>query len=143
MNPESATTRPIATITLTGAQKAIDAALREAEGLGVNVVIHVVDPGGHVVATARMDDAPLLSVGVAGDKAWTVIAFGEATDWWASAFEEEPGLTALANGRPLMPVPGGVPLTLDRERVGAIGVSGASAAQDRQIAQAAARAVSS
>lgn len=142
MTPETAAARPTAAITLAGARTAIGAALREAEGLAVSVIVHVVDPGGHMVAMARMGDAPLLSIGVARDKAWTVIAFGKPTDWWATAFEEEPGLSALANGRPLMPVPGGVPLKVDGELVGAIGVSGASATQDHQIAEAAARAVS-
>jgi uncharacterized protein GlcG (DUF336 family) len=87
-----------------------------------------------------MDAAPLLSVGVAADKAWTVAAFGKPTHWWAELISAEPALSALANGRRLMPVPGGVPVMHEGRMVGALGVSGGSSEQDRHIAERAARA---
>lgn len=101
----------------------------------------VVDPGGNVIASARMDGAPLLSIGVAADKAWSVMAFGAPTHWWADAVAADPDLRALTQGRPLLPVPGGVAITTGGALVGAIGVSGATAEQDRAIAEAGAAAV--
>ncbi len=134
-------TRTQTVITLEGARRVLDAALTEAAELGVAVVVWVCDPAGETVASARMDGAPLLSVGVARDKAWTVAAFGQPTHWWAELFDREPALAALGNGRPLMPVPGGVPITAAGQMVGAIGVSGGTADDDRRIAEAGASAV--
>ncbi len=133
--------RQTTVITLEGARKVLDAAVAEAEGMGIAVVVTVCDPSGEMVAFGRMDGAPLLSVGVARDKAWTVAAFGQPTDWWAELFAAAPALTSLANGRPLMPVPGGVPIVVDGEMIGSVGVSGGTAEQDRQIALAAAAAI--
>ncbi len=129
------------TITLRGAHTAIDAAVRAAGDIGVSVVVDVVDPGGHRVAMSRMDGAPLLSLDVAADKAWTVISFGQSSRWWADTVREAPDLAVLGKGNRLMPVAGGVPLTIDGQLVGAIGVSGATAEQDQQIAEAGAAAL--
>lgn len=122
------------TLTLEGARRVLEACL-EAAG-GIPVVIVVSDPHGEPIISARMDGAPLLSVGVARDKAWTVAAFGRPTDWWADVLAEDPSLAALGNGRPLMPVPGGVPIMAGEVLVGAVGVSGGTAEQDREIAEA-------
>lgn len=130
-------------ITLEGARRVLDAALAEARRLGVAVVVHVCDPAGELVISARMDGAPLLSVGVARDKAWTVAAFGQPTHWWAELIDDEPSLAALGNGRPLMPVPGGVPIMAAEELVGAVGVSGGTAEQDRRLAETGASALAS
>jgi len=133
--------RQTTVITLEGARRVLDAAVSEAERMGIAVVVAVCDPSGETVAFGRMDGAPLLSVGVARDKAWTVAAFGQPTDWWAELFAAAPALAALANGRPLMPVPGGVPVVVEGEMIGAVGVSGGTAEQDREIALVAAAAV--
>lgn len=127
-------TRSQPTLTLEGARRVLDACV-DAAGK-VPVVIVVADPHGEPIITARMDGAPLLSVGVARDKAWTVAAFGRPTHWWADVLVEDPSLRALGNGRPLMPVPGGVPVTAGDVLVGAVGVSGGTAEEDRRIAEA-------
>lgn len=128
-----------ATLTLEGARKILDGCVAAAGDL--SVVIVVADPSGEPIMTARMDGAPLLSVGVARDKAWTVASFGEPTHWWAEALAADPSLQPLANGRPLMAVPGGVPVVVDDVVVGAVGVSGGSAEQDLSIARAGASTV--
>ena len=128
-------------VSMDGARRVIDAGVREAGALGVAVVVTVVDPGGHQVAMARMDGSPLLSRGVAADKAWTAIAFGQPTRWWAEALAAEPELAALGRNNRLLPLDGGVPLVVDGAVVGGIGVSGATAEQDHRIAAAAAAAV--
>lgn len=129
-----------ATLTLVGARKILDACL-EAAG-DQPVVVVVTDPSGEPITTARMDGAPLLSVGVARDKAWTVAAFGQPTHWWSEIMADDPTLQPLARGRPLMAVPGGVPVIVDGEMVGAVGVSGGSSDEDLEIAQTGATALS-
>ena len=128
---------PQSTVSMAAAIEVIDGCVVEADRLGVNVVISVVDPAGHPVAMTRMDGSPMLSIDVADAKAWTVAAFGHPTTWWAEVLESDPGLGALGGAsKRFMPVPGGVPLIADGSMVGAVGVSGATAAQDDQIARA-------
>jgi uncharacterized protein GlcG (DUF336 family) len=78
---------------------------------------------------------------MAQDKAYTVAAFGIPThEWW----DMIKGAPELANGLPkidrLMVMGGGVAVTEDGQLVGAIGVSGGTADQDRIIAEAGAKA---
>lgn len=128
-------------ISMDGARRIIDAGVREADALGVAVVVAVVDPGGHQVAMARMDGSPLLSRGVAADKAWTAIAFGQSTRWWAGLLVEEPELAALGRNNRLLPLDGGVPVVVEGAVVGGVGVSGATAEQDHRIATVASEAI--
>ena len=130
----------IPNLTADEARSAIDAAVAEAKTLAVAVVIAVADPAGHLLASHRMDGAPLLSIEVAADKAWTVAAFGRPSDWWADLLAEKPYLAALGKNNRLMPVAGGVPVLRDGQVVGAVGVSGASGEEDRRIAAAGAAA---
>lgn len=127
---------PTAQISSPGARRVLDAALAAADDLGVAVVVWVVDPGGDDVTMARMDGSPLLSRQVARDKAWTAVAFGRPSGWWAETIRDDLGLEALGRGNRLMPVPGGVPLRVDGAVVGGLGVSGATAEQDEAIATA-------
>jgi glc operon protein GlcG len=129
------------TVSAAGARRVVEAAVRRAEQIGVAVVVWVVDPGGHDVAMLRMDRAPLLSRQVARDKAWSAVAFGQPTTWWATLLDDDPALAALGRGNRLMPVAGGLPLRVDGALVGGVGVSGASAEQDGDIAGAGAAAL--
>lgn len=130
------TTIPGEVISMRAAMTVIEAGIHEAEQIGVAVVIWVVDPGGNDVAMARMDGSPLLSRGVAADKAWTSAALGLSTRDWTNAITEDPVLQGLGNNNRMMAVPGGIPLHQGDTLIGAVGVSGASAAEDHQIAQA-------
>lgn len=123
-------------ISMRGAIDVIDAAITRAEAIGVRVVVWVVDRGGHDVAMTRMDGSLLLSRQVAADKAWTAVAVGMSTLDWVTAIEADPLLDNLGAGNRTMSVPGGVPLRVGGEVVGAVGVSGASAQQDHDIAMA-------
>jgi uncharacterized protein GlcG (DUF336 family) len=126
--------RPV--ITMAAAIDVVDGCVTEANRLGVAVVISVFDPGGHPVAFTRMDGAPMLSIGVAADKAWTVTAFGHPTARWSEMVANDPSLSFLGNNSRFMPLPGGVPLILAGSIVGAVGVSGATGEQDHRIAEA-------
>ncbi len=130
-------------ITLAGARLAMDAALRHAEVTGVSIVVTVVDAAGNVKTSARMDGAPLFSVEISRQKAWTAAASGAPTDAMWGDFESSPLL--LHGVQPavddFLAIGGGAPIHVDGTVAGAIGVSGATADQDQDIANAGAAAL--
>lgn len=130
-------------LTLDGADRLIRAAKAEAAALGVSVVVHVCDPGGHPIAMARMDSSPTFSIEIARKKAWTAAASGVATATLAGDFMSEPSLLhgVAGNVDELITVGGGVPILVSGDIAGAIGVSGATEEQDHRIAAAAADSV--
>ncbi len=127
----------VSTVSLAAAERAVRAAVERATELGVSVVVAVVDAAGELKAYARMDGAPLLSVRIAQDKAWTAAAFGLPTDaWWGLVKDEPPLLHGIVKTDRLIIFAGGLPLVVEGRVVGGIGVSGGSAEQDRAIAEA-------
>ncbi len=120
----------------TDAKRVLAAAEAEAVKNQWNVVVAILDTGGHLVAFLRMDGAPLGSVDVAQGKAYTAVAFGRPS----KAFQDT--LAAGGEGLRLLklpgmtPVEGGVPLVVGGKVVGSIGVSGATSAQDAQVGSA-------
>lgn len=130
----AAQTRTVDVITLEAASRMVAAAEAEARANGWNVTISIVDPAGDLVLLHRLDGASLASVEVSQAKARTAARFRRPT----KALEE-----AVAGGRTVVmalpgvtPVEGGLPIDLGGRIVGAIGVSGASSAQDAQVAAA-------
>lgn len=131
------------TVTLAAAQRAVAAALAEAERLAVDVCVAATDGAGHLLAFARMDRAPLLSVQMAQDKAYSVASFGglPTGEWW-QLLESEPALLhGIVKTDRLIVFGGGVPLVSEGQTVGGIGVSGGSSEQDVRIAEAGAAAL--
>jgi glc operon protein GlcG len=130
-------------ISLEGAYRVMNAAIAEASEMAIDACISVCDPAGHAVVTARMDDAPLLSVAIAANKAYTVVAFnGMPTHLWWNAIKHDPSLVhGLTQTDRFVIFGGGVPLRVKKKLVGGIGVSGGSAEQDQAIAEAAAKAL--
>jgi uncharacterized protein GlcG (DUF336 family) len=121
-------------LTLEAAKQMAAAAKQEAEKNNWKMVICVVDDGGHLIYLERMDGTQVASVQVAQDKAVSAARFKRPT----KAFEE-----AVAGGRMVVmklsgaiPVEGGVPIVVEGELIGAIGVSGGTGAQDGQVAAA-------
>lgn len=122
----------------------VQAAVDEATKLGVKVNVAVVDASGHLLAFQRMSGAFLDSINIAQDKAWCAVSFKLPTGQWASIFSADPGLKDGLLGVPrFSALAGGVPLEWQGDIVGAIGVSGASEAQDVACAEAAAAAMES
>lgn len=124
------------------AKKLIESAEKEAANIDVQMVISIVDAGGNLIATHRMDDAWIASLDVAQNKAWTSVALKMPT----SALEEATvpkaelfGLNTTNQGR-IVVFGGGIPLEKDGKVVGAVGVSGGSVPQDVQVAEAAVKA---
>lgn len=132
------------TVTLAGARRAIDAAVAHAAALGVAIVVTVVDAAGHVKASARMDGAPLFSVEISRKKAWTAAAADAST---AAMWQDVEGSAVLLHGvqpavEDFLAIGGGTPLRSSEVVAGAVGVSGATAEQDQEIADAGAAALS-
>ncbi len=120
----------------------LDAARTHAVKIGVAVSIAVVDGRGDVVALARMDDARHFTVDVARGKAMVSGLFGEPS----GAFAEQAHLQAFQalnrlNLDRLIFFQGAVPLIRDGKLFGGIGVSGATAEQDEEIASVGAAAI--
>ncbi len=135
-------TIPMSSISLAAAQRVLAAAVAAADALGKRMCIAIADPAGEAVVTARMDGAPRLSAQIALDKAWTVASFaGMPTHAWWGAIEHEPALVHGITHTPRLVIfGGGVGLFLEGACVGSIGVSGGSADDDRQVAEAGASA---
>jgi glc operon protein GlcG len=131
-------------LTLEGARAVLAAAERRAQEIGVAMNIAVVDDAGFLLAFARMDGAKISSVQIALNKAE------------AAAIRRAPTGPAMADGQPNVvlslglaigsrahqtPIRGGIPLVVDGEVAGAIGVSAGTEDQDVDVAQAGAAAV--
>ncbi|WP_275098743.1 GlcG/HbpS family heme-binding protein [Sedimenticola hydrogenitrophicus] len=118
---------------LADAKKIAAAAEAEAISHGWAVSIAVCDAGGYALWLQRMDDAPLMSAQVAPEKARTCVLTGKAS----KVFED-----MVNNGRyaalamPVVPLEGGVPIIIDGQVVGAVGVSGVKAGEDARVARA-------
>ncbi|HEX2782999.1 MAG TPA: heme-binding protein [Ilumatobacteraceae bacterium] len=134
---------PMNALSLGAAQRVADAAIAAAGSKGVAVCIAICDPAGEPIVTIRMDRAARLCADIALNKAYTVSAFnGKPThDWWA-VLADDPALVHGFTQTPRLTIfAGGVPVRIDGKVVGAVGVSGGSSEQDREIAEAGAAAV--
>jgi uncharacterized protein GlcG (DUF336 family) len=121
-------------LTLEVAKELSAAAEAEAVKNNWNVVIAIVDDGGRLMHLVRRDGTQYGSIEVAQDKARTAIAFRRPT----KAFEDvvAGGRTAILGLNGATPIEGGLPIVVDGEMIGAIGVSGVQSSQDAQVAQA-------
>ena len=114
----------------------IAAAERKATEINVPMVIAVVDESGVLKAFSRMDGAPLLSIDLAVDKAYTAAAFGIPTSAWFDMIKDDPPLLHNMLKTPrLVVIGGGIPIELGGI-AGAVGVSGGSYEQDVIVAEA-------
>jgi uncharacterized protein GlcG (DUF336 family) len=129
-------TAALPTITHVAARDLILATHAAAARIGFEAAIAVTDAGGHLTAFERADDTPFLAAEVAIDKAWTASSFRTATHQW-SDYLADPRIAQLAHRPRLVAVGGGVPIVENGRCVGGLGVSGGTAEQDRQAAEAA------
>jgi glc operon protein GlcG len=131
-------------LSLEAAKVMMDAAVEEALRLGVGVCVAVVDVGANLLSFMRMDDAPLLSIDIAHNKAYSAAAFGKGTHEWYPLIEKEPALLhGLTHTERLIIFGGGLPLVVEGRTIGGVGVSGGSSDQDTQCARAAVSAFNS
>jgi len=127
-----------AVISAEAAHACVGAAVKTAQTMGLQVNVAVLDASGVLAAFLRMPGAPLHSVEIAIDKAYTAASFGLATSQWQEVLQGHS--QAVREGivrRPrFVAFGGGLAIVDQGQRIGAIGVSGASEAQDEAIAQA-------
>jgi uncharacterized protein GlcG (DUF336 family) len=121
-------------LTLDDAKKITVGAEAEAKRNEWPVVIAIVDDGGHLLCLQRFDNAQFGSINVAIEKARAAIAFRRPTKIWEENVSE--GRLRYLNLPGTLPIEGGLPIIVDGQFVGAIGVSGVRSFQDAQIAQA-------
>ena len=122
------------TLSLEAAKKIAAAAEVEAARNKWNVVIAIVDDGGHLLLLQRMDGAQFGSIDVAQRKARTSSAFKRSTKVFEDAIAG--GRNALLSLDQAVALEGGLPIAINGQVVGAIGVSGVTSQQDGQIAKA-------
>jgi glc operon protein GlcG len=130
-----------APITLESAKKAAAPALAEAAKNGWNMAVAIVDPGGNLVYYEKMDNTQLGSANIAIDKARSAALFKRPTKAFQDALAAGGDGLRILRLQGAVPVEGGFPLVMDGKIVGAIGVSGATSAQDAQCAKAGADSV--
>ena len=111
------------TLTLEAAKQIASVAEKFARKQDWNVVIAIVDDGGHLIYLARMDGTQIGSIEVAQAKARTARAFKRPTKTWSEGLKA--GRTQILGLPGATPIEGGLPLVLKGEYLGAIGVSGA------------------
>ncbi len=127
-------------LTFAGARTAAEAAGVEASRRGVAPVVAVVDAGGDLLYVHRPDAAQVASVGVATDKARTAAIYRRPS----KDFEEQAagGRASALHLARAVPLQGGMPIVVAGHVVGAVGVSGASSAdEDQELSVLGARAV--
>jgi len=131
-------------LTLDGARRAIAAAKAEAKRLNApGGVIAVVDDGGNLMALERLDGTFAAGANISIGKARTAVLFKRPTRFFEELINSSgKGRTVMTALNDFTPLIGGVPITVDAQVVGGIGVSGAaSAAQDEELAIAGANAL--
>jgi glc operon protein GlcG len=127
-------------LTLEAAMELVAAATAEATRIGCPCVVAVVDDGGWLLALQRMDGAPMLSsVELAPGKARTAALFRKPTELLEFAING--GRYAQTTARQFIQMKGGLPILVEGEVVGAIGVSADTPAHDQEIAISALRSV--
>ena len=112
------------------AQKMVDEALAKARKIGVTENVAILDDGGNLKAFHRMDGAPILSIEIAQNKAYTAL-FGFPTQDFFNFIQGDPSLLAgIPTLARVAAWGGGFPINVGGEIVGAIGVSGAPTVQN-------------
>jgi glc operon protein GlcG len=133
-------------MTNAGAKRLLAAAEATATSKGYRMNFAIVDDGGHLIAFSRMDDARPASAYTAITKATSAATFRTKTGPMLSKATAEPAdvlhnlsiaNAAAASGGKVTPLPGGLPVVVDGQVIGAIGIGGGTGEQDVEVATAA------
>ena len=132
-------TRDRVQLNLAGAETVLEAAKKKAAALGLQCNIAVVDDGGHLLAFARMDGARPASAVTALTKAVSAATFRQESGTLPAKDEPDVLLSLsiqTASGGKSTTLKGGVPIVIDGQVVGAVGVGGGTGEQDAEVAKA-------
>lgn len=129
-------------LNLAGAELVLDAAKKKGAAMNLKLNIAVVDDGGHLLAFARMDGARPASGYTAMTKAVTAATFRQETGPLPPGGEADLLLNlslqnaAAVSGGKVTSLKGGLPVVVDGQVIGAVGVGGGSGDQDLEVAKA-------
>jgi glc operon protein GlcG len=128
--------RNIPVIEYSEAKKIIDLIMERASQMQKSVVVAVADPHGELIAFARMDGAPISSIRIAANKAWTAARERKATkEIGEKVRHSEKGHDIAYYGDPrFVGWGGGIPIWKDGAVAGAVAVSGLSSSEDVELA---------
>lgn len=135
-------TRERVQLNLSGAETIVEAAKKKATAMGLKSNIAIVDDGGHLLAFARMDGARPASAATAMTKAVSAATFRQETGTLPAKGEPDVLLSlsmqnaAAASGGKITALKGGVPIVVDGQVIGAVGVGGGTGEQDSEVAKA-------
>ena len=125
-------------LTLEAAHRLAQLGQQCADELGFAMNVVVVDSAGLPLALLRNPKAPDASLEFAQRKAYTAASYGWPTVKWGDIVGERPlVMQGLAQNPKVSLIAGGIPVQIEGETIGAIGVAGAKAPEDHQVAQAA------
>ena len=132
-------TRNRVQLNLAGAETILAATKKKAAAMGLKCNVAVVDDGGHLLAFARMDGARPASAATALAKAVSAATFRRESGPLPPKGEPDVLLSLSlqnASGGKITPLKGGVPVVIDGQVVGAVGVGGGTGEQDAEVAKA-------
>jgi uncharacterized protein GlcG (DUF336 family) len=124
-------------IRLESAKKMAELAEKKAKELGVSIVFSVVDRGGNLILLQKMENAYFTSIDISINKAFTSVALKISTDKVAPLVQPGESLYGLqlTNNCRIVPFGGGIPIEVDGQIVGAVGISGGTVEEDIMIAE--------
>lgn len=110
---------------------------KKAKELGVSIVFSVVDRGGNLILLQKMENAYFTSIDISINKAFTSVALKISTDKVAPLVQPGESLYGLqlTNNCRIVPFGGGIPIEVDGQIVGAVGISGGTVEEDIMIAE--------
>ena len=121
-------------LTLEDCRQISAAAEAEARKNNWNVCITIHDDGGHLLHLVRMDGATPANSRIAMEKGRTAAETRRSTAMWEERVKS--GRMVMLKMPGVTPVQGGLPIVVDGECIGAVGVSGVQSHEDEQIASA-------
>ncbi len=127
-------TRAAIRLTDAGARVLIDAAVEHARAMGVPQCISIVDEGCNLLAFIRMDGARVLSIQSSQRKAMTAATTGKPTGGIDPAIELK---LAIVTDGDMVNLRGGLPVIVEGQVIGGIGVGSGHGDQDYEVANAA------
>jgi uncharacterized protein GlcG (DUF336 family) len=120
------------------ANQMLKAALDKGKEMGIAFSIAIVDNAGFLKSFASMDGAPVLSIEIAQNKAFTAGTYRRATHEWYERIKNDPPLLhGIVHTPRLVIFGGGYPIRIDEQVVGGIGISGGHYSQDMECCEAA------
>ena len=122
-------------LSLSEANRIVQAALAKADELSIKISVAVCDFGGHLMAFNRMEGAIWVSAPVSQGKAVASAGFGRASGTLPAESPLIQAVVAAAGGR-MLPAQGGLPVYRNGDLIGSVGASGGTGEEDEVCAQA-------